>query len=343
MANARERRRKRKGATETAHRQVFTHTTETLHTTKHAVTRIPWEKKKEKKRRSMLKRDKRLWETRLREKERERHASDHGADEDSDECESGSIGRNESEKDDEIGLCRRRRDSTERAGVPQTGRRLSGMQAPLLLLPPPCHVGLSPPCSSRFSPRPPRAPPSWCCDFVVHHYHRQLRHASASAGARASERARWTTYVSMYVCASTTLRHVLSRQSVQLATNAFPRGQTDQASFGHLCASLSSYLSSRSFSFSWSFSRVATPPTLSRPFRISSSLRERFLFFFFPILSLFSVRSFISSRFTLWRSPCARERCFITFGNRYRVARSSADSRRKREKDLFSLKKQLSK
>lgn len=38
---------------------------------------------------------------------------------------------NESEKDDEIGLCRRRRDSTERAGVPQTGRRLSGMQSPV--------------------------------------------------------------------------------------------------------------------------------------------------------------------------------------------------------------------
>lgn len=32
------------------------------------------------------------------------------------------------------------------------------------------------------------------------------------------------------VSTSTTLRHVLSRQSVQLATNAFPRGQTDQAS-----------------------------------------------------------------------------------------------------------------
>lgn len=38
---------------------------------------------------------------------------------------------NESEKDDAIGLCRRRRDSTERAGVPQTGRRLSGMQGPV--------------------------------------------------------------------------------------------------------------------------------------------------------------------------------------------------------------------
>lgn len=32
--------------------------------------------------------------------------------------ERAGLGRNESEKDDEIGLCRRRRDSTERAGVP---------------------------------------------------------------------------------------------------------------------------------------------------------------------------------------------------------------------------------
>lgn len=66
--------------------------------------------------------------------------------------------------------------------------------------------------------------------------------------------------------ASTTLRHVLSRQSVQLATNAFPRGQTDQA--GQPASQPRSPLreSARflpaSFSFSWSFSRRFS----SRPF-----------------------------------------------------------------------------
>lgn len=160
---------------------------------------------------------------------------------------------NESEKDDEIGLCRRRRDSTERAGVPQTGRRLSGMQAAPLSLPCPPSVSRSgwvPRWSSLVPahpavplrvPNPLRVPTyPWYCDFVVHYYHRQLRHAKRKCertGGRAGTFTRLYMYVCICVrdvytriCASTTLRHVLSRQSVQLATNAFPRGQTDQAS-----------------------------------------------------------------------------------------------------------------
>lgn len=65
--------------------------------------------------------------TNERKREEARRASGCGRDEDGQARSGGTC--NESEKDDEIGLCRRRRDSTERAGVPQTGRRLSGMQA----------------------------------------------------------------------------------------------------------------------------------------------------------------------------------------------------------------------
>jgi len=91
--------------------------------------------------------------------------SEHGRDEDRLQRRASGSGRNESEKDDEIGLCRRRRDSTERAGVPQTGRRLSGMQppphpprqqsvglGPTALLPPPARP--HPSTADRSSPNP---------------------------------------------------------------------------------------------------------------------------------------------------------------------------------------------
>lgn len=134
-----------------------------------------------------------------RKREETRRASGCGRDEDGQAGSGGTC--NESEKDDEIGLCRRRRDSTERAGVPQTGRRLSGMQASApapvqlvgragslrslllrsisssALLPSSHHLPI------RFS-RYPTPYGSHRCDFVVYHYHRQLRHANASAGAR---------------------------------------------------------------------------------------------------------------------------------------------------------------
>lgn len=65
----------------------------------------------------------------------------------------GQFGRSgQLKKDEEIGLCRRRRDSTERAGVPQTGRRLSGMRDPSPRFPSPCR-----------SPRHPSTP-------LPHHY-----------------------------------------------------------------------------------------------------------------------------------------------------------------------------
>lgn len=173
---------------------------------------------------------------------------------------------NESEKDDAIGLCRRRRDSTERAGVPQTGRRLSGMQGPVPRARPPfarpaSRSGWVPPLPRLFaltpilspfpfpSPysrpsvplrtQPPTSPTvaTSSSTTTIANYGTQAQvrtHGERASGETGTFDAR--TCACVYAsarnarpCVYAPRRHVLSRQSVQLATNAFPRGQTDQA------------------------------------------------------------------------------------------------------------------
>lgn len=192
------------------------------------------------------------------EKKRETHEWSCKRDEDGRASERAARNATNRRRTTRLGLCRRRRDSTERAGVPQTGRRLSGMQA---LLPPPSSLPFSrsggragslraapfsraPPSRSFLSAyrAPLRAPPWYratsTSTTTIANYGTQ---AQVRARARASERSGagirrvrvWETRrasVRVYMRPSTTLRHVLSWQSVQLATNAFPRGQTDQAS-----------------------------------------------------------------------------------------------------------------
>lgn len=246
---------------------------------------------------------------------------------------SGGLGRNESEKDDEIGLCRRRRDSTERAGVPQTGRRLSGMQAfppPLLFFPSRRSGGRAgslhavpsppsfraplllplppPPHSDRFSPRTelPTGPTGGATvprDFTIHHYHRQLRHASASASARASERVYDVCMcVCVYVCGKLLRAHARARmrprrryvtsshgnQCSWPPTRSHGAKPTRPASYGHLCASAPLTCLSL-FLFFLDLSPVALlRATLSRPrvrFSSCEPLGFLFLLFFPPVLS----------------------------------------------------------
>lgn len=151
--------------------QVATHT---LRATKHAVTSYCQKKrrkstserdnsiKQREKDRNQCERRGRASASKRRNKigsegEKERRARGREYDEDGQRQRESGLGRNESEKDDEIGLCRRRRDSTERAGVPQTGRRLFGMQAPLLSFPPGRAIGPDPSTLLPASCVPPRS------------------------------------------------------------------------------------------------------------------------------------------------------------------------------------------
>jgi len=213
-------------------------------------------------------------ETRRRRGEREKLASARRTD-DGGERAARESGCNESEKDDEIGLCRRRRDSTERAGVPQTGRRLSGMQAPLPFLPLQA-VGPGLSWSLRRSdsrlratpraapsrsllctelpygaPAPASAPaPPWYRDFTIHaplpspitaRKRKCERSTARATSERAGIRSRTCTCICVYasICASRR-RYVTSSHGNQCSwppTRSHGAKPTRPASFGHLCAS----------------------------------------------------------------------------------------------------------
>lgn len=98
----------------------------------------------------------------------------------------GRLGRSgQLKKDEEIGLCRRRRDSTERAGVPQTGRRLSGMRDPSPRLPSPGRSPRRPSTPLPPTTTDPRGFPSFSTlraptdNTPLHHY--QSRHTIETA------------------------------------------------------------------------------------------------------------------------------------------------------------------
>lgn len=239
------------------------------------------------------------------------------------------MGRNESEKDDEIGLCRRRRDSTERAGVPQTGRRLSGMQAPptlsLFLSFVGRAVGPGPPLRatpSRSPTRrsflsayrapygPRRAVPR---DFTIHHYHRQLRHASASASARAYSALRGPCVgnarpaVCMYACVydatSRPLMAISAAGHQRVPTGPNRPGQLASVTFARERAS---YLS-LTLSLFLDLSTVAPPRDPLARVRFSSCEPRRFpLSSFFPVVLFlaFPLPPFLPSR-RLVRQDCA--------------------------------------
>lgn len=128
------------------------------------------------------------------EEEKERRASGREYDEDGQRRRESDLGRNESKKDDEIGLCR----GAVIQPNAQVCRRLAGASlecrppsspfscwssdragslraAPLLVSPPGSFLSVN--------PYGPESRP-WYRDFTIHHYHCQLRHASASADAR---------------------------------------------------------------------------------------------------------------------------------------------------------------
>lgn len=138
-------------------------------------------------------------------------------------------------------------------------------------------------------------------DFNIHHYHRQLRHASASASAGTGERAErsgakraYDGFVCgkraarLYVCiCARRRRYVTSSHGNQCSwppTRSHGAKPTRPAScFGHLCASARTSYLSLTLSLFLDLSPVAPPrDPLSRR-ATSVSLRFLFfLFFFFP-------------------------------------------------------------
>lgn len=266
-----------------------------------------------------------------------------------------------------LGLCRRRRDSTERAGVPQTGRRLSGMQALLPPLPRFPSVGRAVGPGPSALP-PSRAPPSrsflsrtelpygppWyratsTSTTTIANYGTQ---AQVRARAQASERSGagirrvrvWETRrASVYTCVYAPVDDATSRPLMAISAAGHQRVPTGPNRPGQLAASVT-FARARVpltclslFLFFLIFLPLllrATPSRgAQRPFLFVSSF---FFFFSFPR------RSFFPPAPLCTRPRCfvkimlrARERYFNTFGNQYGIFLDNVRIRRESLKCRF--------